>query len=461
MIYFIEKVVCYWRTCAGYRIGDGQFDASFINPKICTHIIYSFIGTSADGTVNSLDPFIDYQKDGGYLKKFVALRSQNPSVKLMVSAGGWSFGSAVFSQLAANVYSRKNFAQNVVNFCRNNYLDGFDLDWEYPAQRDGNAAVDKINFSALLFELKRALSGAGLLLSFASASAQFSAQISYDIRTVASNVDFINIMAYDLHGPWDGYTGIHGALYAGPDQNKQLNADACIKYWISQGAPREKLILGIPTFGKSFTLANVASNGIGAKTIGSGTAGPWTNIAGSLGYNEICMNCWPRFWQPEQKVPYAINGNQWVGYDDVNSVSNKANYIMQNGLGGAMFSSLETDDFRGNCGQGRYPLISTGYGILMNGNVSTSHILLRTLYQDYLLQVLLPIPIQSTVIINTITVPTGGLFICPKDGLFKDPARCDKFYQCANGIAYSQPCPSGLLFDVSLLVCNWPASVQC
>ncbi|CAO1342835.1 unnamed protein product [Diamesa hyperborea] len=359
-----KKVVCYWGTWSGYRPGDGHFDASFIDPKICTHIIYSFIGASADGTVNTLDSWLDFEKDGGFLKNFVALKSQNPRVKLMVAAGGWNFGSRVFSTIAANANSRRNFAQSVVSFCRNNNLDGFDLDWEYPGQRDGNVATDKNNFSEMLVELKRALSGAGLLLSFASASAQFSAEISYDIRTVASIVDFINVMTYDLHGPWDGFTGIHAPLYAGPDQNKQLNVDAAIKFWLSQGAPKEKLIMGIPTYGKSFTLANVNSNRIGAAITGPGIAGPWTREAGTLGYNEICLNRWQRIWQADQQVPYAKNGDQWVGFDDVESVKIKCEYINQKKLGGVMFWSLESDDFLGKGGQGKFPLIKTAHNTL-------------------------------------------------------------------------------------------------
>lgn len=54
---------------------------------------------------------------------------------------------------------------------------------------------------------------------------------------------------------------------------------------------------------------------------------------------------WTRFWQAEQSVPYAVNGDQWIGYDDDLSVSIKLDYILGHNLGGAMFWSIETDDF--------------------------------------------------------------------------------------------------------------------
>lgn len=92
-----------------------------------------------------------------------------------------------------------------------------------------------------------------------------------------------------------------------------------VEYWLEQGAPAEKLVVGIPAYGRSFTLASSSKNGIGSKTIGPGKAGPYTREGGMLGYNEICeyiQRGWTVQREPEQRVPYAFKGNQWVGYDD-------------------------------------------------------------------------------------------------------------------------------------------------
>lgn len=63
-------------------------------------------------------------------------------------------------------------------------------------------------------------------------------------------------------------------------------------------------------------------------------------------------------WDGYSLAPYATWGRQWVGYDDVDSISLKAAYARAMGLGGAMLWSLETDDFAGNCKGGRYPLLN-------------------------------------------------------------------------------------------------------
>lgn len=93
-----------------------------------------------------------------------------------------------------------------------------------------------------------------------------------------------------------------------------------MNYWLSQGAPAEKLILGMPLYGRSFTLDNSKNNGIGAAAHEKGVAGPYTQEPGTLGYNEICEaqlnDDWDVKYHDEQRVPYATKGNQWVSYDN-------------------------------------------------------------------------------------------------------------------------------------------------
>lgn len=235
--------------------------------------------------------------------------------------------------------------------------------------------------------MKNKLSANGKLLTIAVAVVESSASLSYDIPNVANNVDFINLMTYDLHGFWDGITGNNAPLYAGSaditSYQKQLNVDSIVKYWIAQGAPKDKLIVGIPLYGKSFTLTNSANYGVGAPVSGAGNAGNFIAEGGFLPYNEICYNIknsvFARYWDNTQKVPYAVGGNQWVGYDDSESIAYKINYIKDNNLGGAMFWSIETEDFNNICGNGKFPLVKMTYQALV-GNVSGFRLFYSILY---------------------------------------------------------------------------------
>ena len=58
-------------------------------------------------------------------------------------------------------------------------------------------------------------------------------------------------------------------------------------------------------------------------------------------------------------APYAINGRKWFGFDDETSVRTKAQYILDEGYGGGMVWSIDTDDFHGFCTGKKFGLIST------------------------------------------------------------------------------------------------------
>lgn len=59
-----------------------------------------------------------------------------------------------------------------------------------------------------------------------------------------------------------------------------------MQYWKSKGAPPKKIILGIPAYGRSFTLST-SQNGVKAPTSGPGTAGIYTKERGFLAYYEV------------------------------------------------------------------------------------------------------------------------------------------------------------------------------
>ena len=67
-----------------------------------------------------------------------------------------------------------------------------------------------------------------------------------------------------------------------------------------------------------------------------------------------------RHFQDDYVVaPYAINGGKWLGYDDEESVRIKSQYILDQGYGGGMVWSIDTDDFHGFCTGKKFGLIAT------------------------------------------------------------------------------------------------------
>lgn len=326
---------------------------------------YAFFGVDNDGTIRILDKYLDI--DLGNIKKVNELKKTNPNLKTMASIGGWNEGSEKYSLIANDANKRKTFIDSSLVFLKKYNFDGLDLDWEYPGQRNSNNLKDKENFVIWLKEMKKDFSKENYLISIAVGAAKMSASISYDIPKISEHVDIINLMTYDFHGSWDHTTGENSPLY---DPQSELSVDSAVSYWIESGAPPSKLVLGIPLYGRTFTLADTTHFGLNAPTYGPGEPGPLTRTSGFLGYNEICVNRWSEVYDPVQKVPYAHNGNQWVGYDNEQSIEEKVEYAKGKKLGGVMVWSIETDDFRGTCGRTKYPLLKKINQLLKNdGNV--------------------------------------------------------------------------------------------
>lgn len=63
--------------------------------------------------------------------------------------------------------------------------------------------------------------------------------------------------------------------------------DYSIKYYLNEGADRDKLVLGIPTYGRSYTLLNSEATEIGSPTDGPGEQGDATREKGYLAYYEV------------------------------------------------------------------------------------------------------------------------------------------------------------------------------
>lgn len=86
---------------------------------------------------------------GGYAK-FTGLKTYNKNLKTLLAIGGWNEGSSRFSPMVADPGRRREFVKNAIKFLRKNHFDGLDLDWEYPAFRDGGKPRDKDNYANLV-----------------------------------------------------------------------------------------------------------------------------------------------------------------------------------------------------------------------------------------------------------------------------------------------------------------------
>ncbi|GFG34693.1 hypothetical protein Cfor_02572, partial [Coptotermes formosanus] len=191
---------------------------------------------------------------------------------------------------------------------------------------------------------------------------------SYNIPAVSKYLDYMFALCYAYHGHWDSQTGPNAPLYP-RFADDVLNVEASINTLLFKGAAREKLVLGLPLYGRIFKLKDTGGIvGFQKPTQGPGKQGDYVQEPGFWGYNEICMvvnnpDCnWMRHWDNVTHTPYAFKDNQFISYDDERSLTEKVELAVHKKLAGVVVWSLDTDDFRGYCTFGKsgsttYPLM--------------------------------------------------------------------------------------------------------
>ncbi|XP_055386254.1 endochitinase-like [Condylostylus longicornis] len=359
-----KHVVCYLASWAVYRTDKGKHKISNIKPKLCTHFIYSFTGLSYDGKIETLDPDYDVKA----FKNFITLREKNPCAKFLIAIGGWNQGSAKFSYMSETPERREIFVDSVMRFLIHYDFDGLDLDWEYPAQR-GGINEDKKNLNELLKLLKNKFASRKKILTIAIPSSTYSLKQGYDIENMCKNVDFVSVMAYDMNVPNEA--SVHAPLKLEKNEKKRETIDDVIKFMIKEKCPANKIILGITSVAKTFTLKKSNSNDIGAPITALGTPSNYLKAEGSLGFNEMCTKFedddgWTHKHMKNNAVKISYKDHFWAVYDDETTVEQRGQYVLDNKLAGLMFWSIDTDDFYPECHKAKYPLLVAANKVFKN-----------------------------------------------------------------------------------------------
>lgn len=319
----------------GYYSGPPALIDSFEITKL-THIIFCFGGLTGNRfTIRSAS-------DSLTIKKMVALKEKNPSLKVMLSLGGWG-GCASCSDVFNTENGRKEFAQSVKYVSSYFKTDGIDLDWEYPAIKGypehAYRKEDRTNFTLLLREL-RFYNGNNYEISFAAGGFTTYIDSSVEWKEVITYVNFINIMSYDLVHGYSDTSGHHTPLYS-TSQQKESTHNA-VKMMLQQGVPPGKLVIGAAFYGRFFTINE------------SSTVDLYMPCKFSHGFSFKHLhdsvsekNGFEKRWDSVAAAPYAVNPYRKLlaTYDDEISVALKTNYAVENKLGGIMFWQLHDDSF--------------------------------------------------------------------------------------------------------------------
>ena len=286
-----------------------SWTATMPDPALMTHINYAF------GAVNETFDGVDIANVERF-RAVVGLKKRNPQLKVLLSIGGW--GSGRFSEMASSAENRMAFAHDCLRVALEYGLDGIDIDWEYPTQ--GSAGIscspkDTDNFTLLMRDLRKVL-GRKMLLTVATvANGKY-----INFRECVRYMDFVNVMSYDMGNP----PYHHSALYPSSISGWCTGSQA-VEAHLEAGVPKEKLVMGLPFYGRGDHKNDILHNYVKTKYTG--------------GKNDVC-------WNDTAKVPYLADkdGKLVLGMENTYSLALKCQYIIDNGLLGGMYWEYAEDN---------------------------------------------------------------------------------------------------------------------
>ncbi|XP_060171095.1 class V chitinase-like [Lycium barbarum] len=269
---------------------------------------------------------------------------KNPSAKTLLSIGGGAANKTTYGVMAKKANSRKSFIDSSIKLARQLGFHGLDLGWIFP-----ESATDMTNLGILLNEWRMAINkearnsnkAALILTAVVSGSPRVNGSI-YPVQSMARNLDWINLIAYDFYGPgWSpSQTNSHAQLF---DPVNHVSGSDGINQWIQEGVPPQKVVFGISFYGYAWQLNNTNIHGLRAPANGkSGVYNdPW------MTYDRIrdfIVQYHAKTVHDDKIVgDYCYSGRTWISYDDSQSVRTKVSYIKSRGLLGYYAMDISGD----------------------------------------------------------------------------------------------------------------------
>jgi len=142
-------------------------------------------------------------------------------------------------------------------------------------------------------------------------------------------------MNYDYAGPWTQTTGFLAPLFAAEPHDLH-SIEQSIASYQAAGVPPEKLLMGLPFYGYSWTDVGIANDGL---------LQPGHAVTEDRPYNYIrsVASSFSSFREELSQAPWLFDGRTFWTYEDPVSVRFRASYASHQHLRGVMIWELSGD----------------------------------------------------------------------------------------------------------------------
>lgn len=268
-----------------FCIGLGKVTISELEPAVsfCDVLVYGWAGIDPNtNKLRSLNEKLDLDEGQGLYRQVTNLKNKYPKLKVLLGVGGNADpNNEIYLQLLENPQAFAIFINSAYTLIKTYRFDGLDLAWQFKTNKpkrirsgigsfwystkktfglagkplDADAELHRNAFKDLVRQIKDAIRPDNYVLSLTVLPNQ-NTTVHYDIPHLVPNVDFVTLAAYDFQ-TWD--RNPYEADYPAPtyglhDRIPESNIDFQVNLWLQGGAPAHKLIVAIPTHGRSWKL---------------------------------------------------------------------------------------------------------------------------------------------------------------------------------------------------------------
>lgn len=315
--------------------------ASNIDFSVVTHVIHFSVVPNNDGTLDTNANVIApaYTAD-------VVSRAHAANRQVLICVGGAS-SSTSFESAASSTYL-SSFVTHLTNFMAAGQYDGIDVDWE-PLDDS-----DKILFTNFVSHLRSAMDvfSPHKLLTVAVPTGTTPSLVA----SVQAKFDQINLMTYDLSGPWSGWV----TWFNAPIYNEGLtfpsvpgefvpSIDGAVTNFLASGIATNKLGVGIPFYGYVWTGGAGTSTGGATQPKQSWTTAPTVT---TYTYNDLMSSNFSAgqyHYDANAQAAYfsvtntSATADMFISFNDPRACAATASYTRNRGLGGFIIWELAQD----------------------------------------------------------------------------------------------------------------------
>jgi chitinase len=344
-----------WITGYYPQYEQSQMPVSKIDFTTVTHVVHFCLVASADGTINSADNGLTQTACSAFVATV-----HNAGRKALICVGG--AGSETGFEGATTAANLPAFVSSLAGFMASNNYDGVDIDWEPLAAADVPQYTNFVN--ALRSALNR-YSAPKLLTVAAPAYPVYGDPPAAEFTMFASvqnQFDQINIMTYDLSGPYPGWvtwynSPIFNGGYTFPGTSELLpSINGAVNNFVDNGVAPGKLAVGLPFYGYIWTGVAQPRESWSSTNTPTVTTPTYQTIVTSY-YKSNSYHFDTTAQAAYLSLTNAMAANDmFISYDDASACQTKVSFARNRGLGGIMIWELSQDYFANQSAGQQSPL---------------------------------------------------------------------------------------------------------